>query len=974
MSDSNLESKFPDLRPVRYPPPLFHFWGCGCGLYGSRDFDAETFSYVTTYCLSLLGIPVLALRAYRVAELQGGYGVIGRVPLSRCARAWNVLLLVAVAGVVAGLYWHRYTSSADYQAGRQLAQAERLAAEGQVAQAARLCQDVALGGTSQAGPAMERLKDLLDGPVTEAPPQEAAAALAVAVELRDRPGAVTDLFDRGVKLADRHEAADPLGALLVIDAVAPAAPEPAAALPRRRRLLERLVKADPADVEHAARLAVVYEAQGERDRCEALLSPHRDRLGLTEGARILGQLYAHQGKFDQAHALLLPYTDGRLQKLHAAEKSLAEAVKRVQDRAIKQIRNGTAPGFDFRAFQQAGKDRQQEIGWDYVDGVVGKDPEVKRAQQAVMRGADVVPVALDLGLVLLRRGQAQADPDARRAELERAEKTFLAVRGVADKTDQYRLFLGQVYYWLGRHAEGRKLFDELLASRGRDFATLVGVSELLREVGAVGDARTLIEEAYAGTQDAAKKSAAAMNRSAMFLDRDDEITWLERASPGEPGVKAALAMARGNKALDEGRWEEAATHLRAAIAAYAAQPESAATLNDASLAYFSLYHATGEHEALDKGLALQEKAVALSPSNSLLLGNLAQSAMQAALRDVIGNAIDLRVLKESAEPGLLQYLYADKAGRDRLADRLRKHAGVARALAYLERAQTLEPKSERGYRTLTAVYAVSRDLEALKLLWGRLEKVELDLTDYTRETRAFYLGANDARILQVLKTNDERLAAVLPAARRKGGATLALALGKLAGNRMGLEVLGQPGKGEEPVALAEQADAAAPSAATRALLISTLLARADRELAKTEPTYAALAARGRRGVGASHLIGVGLGRSPECRKALLAHADVRRAVDLVKETAATFDDDSSPWGWAMLAGAYPEEAAKVAAALRRDEADQLLRRIRLKLSPLSGEAGLEAFWSCQAAGNEAEGTAILRRLLAQQVPLPLEPK
>jgi hypothetical protein len=160
-------------------------------------------------------------------------------------------------------------------------------------------------------------------------------------------------------------------------------------------------------------------------------------------------------------------------------------------------------------------------------------------------------VALDLGLVLLRRGQVLNDPEARQRELEKAEKTFLAIRTTAGKTDEFRLSLGQVYYWLGKHADGRKLFDALLADKGRDSKTLGAVAQVLREVGAVSEARTLVEEAYDKETDPRQKAGMARSRAAMRRDLDDRIRWLERsftlflAATRSPGRRHA----RGCKVL-----------------------------------------------------------------------------------------------------------------------------------------------------------------------------------------------------------------------------------------------------------------------------------------------------------------------------------------------------------------------------------------------------------------------------------------
>ena len=70
MPPIDLKQKFPLMTPVKSAPPLSRINGCGVSLYGKRDFDAETASYVATWCLSILFVPCLGLRAYRVAKAR----------------------------------------------------------------------------------------------------------------------------------------------------------------------------------------------------------------------------------------------------------------------------------------------------------------------------------------------------------------------------------------------------------------------------------------------------------------------------------------------------------------------------------------------------------------------------------------------------------------------------------------------------------------------------------------------------------------------------------------------------------------------------------------------------------------------------------------------------------------------------------------------------------------------------------------
>jgi hypothetical protein len=975
MSDFDLQSRFPEMTPVRKAPSLFLFNGCGTTVYGRRGFDPETYTYVKTLCFCLLFVPVLALRAYRVVDLERGWAFLGRVPISGLARLWNALMPVAILSAVGGLVWIIHVRSPEYAIQRQLEEADRLAAEGQVEKAALGYREVARSSSPKASTAARKLRGLFDGSVQSATPQQAAGAFRVAVEMRQQLGLPADFFERGHKLAEKYAKTDPAGALALLNAVAPMAPDAKAGLPLRRQVLEQLVKAEPRSPEYLSQLAEVYEAQGERARCEALLTPIKGELGQREGARILGQLYAHQGKLDEAHALLGPYAEARLDKLHAAEKAFEEARKGVEDRTLAQLRNGKAADFPWQEYRTLDKDQQDVLVMNYLHKAVRNDDRVQAARDAVLKETRVVEVALDLGIVLLQRGQAKADPVARRAELEKAEKIFLAVRGVAGQTDEFRLGLGQVYYWLGRHQEGRKLFDALLADKGRSAQALIGVSQQLRAVGSTAEARALAEEAFGKAQDADMKSRAASQRALLFTDLDDEITWRSRVELNDPGLKADLESARGRKALQDGRREEAARHLRAALDGYARLPESAASLNNSALTYFALYRATGDRDAINQGVAQQEKALALLPGDSILLGNSAVSVLEVALWDVLSPTIDLRALKRQAASELLPYLYQDQAGRDRLVERLRKNPGLAKAIAYLERLLVLAPRREHNYELLTALYALKRDAGALRGLAERLQRVDLDLTDYTRQTVALYKGTDDAKLLQQGKAGLAQTEESLRVARKVGGATLAVAADTLARQRTGLAMLGQAADAEEIVRLAEEAHAAAPSRATQGSLIAALLWRAGQALEKQHPEYAALAAKGRRSLGPTYLIALTMAgpvAHEKLRQAVLANGDVKRALELVKESVAQFPDEPSGWHWAMLSAASPREADQVAQALRTDEMNQALRRVDGKIAPLNGAEALNAYWSRRAAGNEAEALAELRQAAARGVPLPID--
>lgn len=94
-----LKGRFPNLRPIKVQPGMVTINGIGTKLYGRRDFDAETGSYISTLSFTFLFIPLFFLRAYRVTEeppvgtiiKSRAWYFIGSEPLSKLALVWNCI-------------------------------------------------------------------------------------------------------------------------------------------------------------------------------------------------------------------------------------------------------------------------------------------------------------------------------------------------------------------------------------------------------------------------------------------------------------------------------------------------------------------------------------------------------------------------------------------------------------------------------------------------------------------------------------------------------------------------------------------------------------------------------------------------------------------------------------------------------------------------------------------------------------------
>ena len=976
MTEIDLEGRFPHLRPIRSAPSLFRINGCGATVYGTRDLDPETGTYVTTYCVCLLWIPILPLRAYRVADAEDGKYYLGREPLSGFAKLWNSLLVCVGLGLVGIFAFNAHVTSPEYLAGERMADAERLLADGRLVDAAEQYQAVIATRTSHADKAERDLKDLINGPMLAAPAADVAAMVKIVLKVqRRRHGTplVADLSRWGIGLVNRFAESDPFGAATILKTIAPVVEDPEVVPAMHERLLERAVVMTPDDPRPASELAVLCEARGQLGKCETLLSPHQQRLGVSEGARILGQIYANKGELDASFDLLFPYAQERLERLHAAEEAYDASVERAWGQAIDRLNEGEGPDSFYRQYEAATDTQKDALVDEYATARLRTDTEIATRREVLVREASIVPAALDLGIVRLRRAQTMTDPPARQRELEAAEKTFLAIQGFAGESDEYRLVLGQVYYWLGRHDEGRKLLDELLAANERGFEVLLSVGRVLREVGAVSEARVLVEEAYDREKDQAKKSQAAAFRSLMRLDLDDQITWLRRADPAEVRVKAGLSTALGNKAIEEGDDEIAARHLRDAVAAYEGQPPDAAALNNAALAYFSLFRATGKRSAYDQGTHALEKAVAIDPSDSILLYNAAVTILAGATMDIVGDVIDLETLRMQGDIELLSYLYADAAGREAVREQVRTHVGITKALAHLDKVLVLQPKRGDTYDALASIHGFARDVEALQDLLQRLRQVELDLADTRREILDFYSSKNEVKHQKELESGIKRFERLVQLTRRKApGATFSVAVAKLARWRASQSIMGLEVDADEIVALADEAHAQAPSVATHSALLAALLLRASRNLIEQNSAYADMAANAGRSLSPRHLIAVALVHPGKQQDAVRRNADVRRAMSLIIESGDRFPHDRTPWEWAMLRDTHPEEADKVAGAIEGDEVWRLENEIESLLSPLSAATAFDGYWYKLITGRESEGIEILRRCAAQGVPMPFD--
>ncbi|MDP6357110.1 MAG: hypothetical protein QF473_18495, partial [Planctomycetota bacterium] len=739
---------------------MFSINGCGLSVCGNRDYDAETGTYIKTHCICLVFIPVLALGAYRVADAEtGGWYFIGKVPLSVFARFWNMLIFGGIALSIGIGAWQEHSNSPAYRAKQKLAQAESAFSAGKIEEAIPAYREVATGRTQYAKVAAGKLKGMLDERGQDGDAKTVNALFKAAVALSRRgswPASPNELVQQCKGLVAARGKSDPSGAMQLLSIIDPLVVKKEEWAELRVQLLHALVKREPDNPAHAASLAAVYESKGDMKKCIELLTPHKDRLGITEGARILGQHFAHEGNYEDSYKLLGPYTEGRLKNLHEAEKAYNAALQGAQERALNELKQGSAHYTFYDKYDRADDQTKQQLVSDHISASIANDPTAKDARDRFMQDTGIVPVALDLGIVLLRRAQGMTDKKSREAELQKAEKTFLSIQGVAGGSMQFKLYLGQVYYWLGKEEEGKKQFDALLAEQKRTTEILLALAKVMREVGNRSQAGAYSEEAYEKETDEHKKRDAAMLRSLCATEEDEESKWLERANDNSPNVQASIAYAKGRRALRQSNEAEAANHLRTTVQLYTKLPENASSLNNSALAYQLLFRATGEAADFKKAAEQIGKAAKLHASDSILLSNASGIFAEEAWLEVLKDQIDFRILKTSPSAGFLSFMYKTPEKKQEYIDRYFNQPRAQEASALKEKVLLLSPKSPGTYGELASMHVFKNDVPALRELLARLKSVQLDLKQSNQYVVDFYAGKHDKKRKKNQRASAER--------------------------------------------------------------------------------------------------------------------------------------------------------------------------------------------------------------------------
>ncbi|MEM7014785.1 MAG: hypothetical protein AAF585_25275, partial [Verrucomicrobiota bacterium] len=498
-AEIDLQQRFPKMKPIKNVPPLGRIFGIGFGMYGSRDVDPETGACVKTHCFSVLLIPLFTLGAYRVVEDQQGMYFLGKEPMSGFAKVWNLIVLVAIAGVIGSASYGGYITSPPYLANQQVEAGEAALRDQDPIEAAEEFRVVLSNG---AWPMQAEAKDGMKRALRQLLDSGEYAKIKAALSMIERLGSramkpeplAPDAVNVGRQFTEKHAETNAAEALVLVDHISAIAPRDMDLSEFETEILVKAVEQDQDNVDLAVRLAGVYERTDQLDLCMGVLEPIRDQLGDGEGARVLGYLYIKQGKLADAVPQLQAYVGARMPKLHAAEKKIESEGQAAYDRAIARLENDSS---FMRRYERASSEAEQiEIVNQAVGEKMDRDPIYKRAIENLEQANAVVPVAFELGVAQLQHAQTLASDADRQAGFEAAEQTFVSLESSAGGSDEYRIFRGQVAFWLGKEEEGKEQFNMMLEASNRSWQHLMLVINAYRELGEHDVAKAMAPEAY----------------------------------------------------------------------------------------------------------------------------------------------------------------------------------------------------------------------------------------------------------------------------------------------------------------------------------------------------------------------------------------------------------------------------------------------------------------------------------------------
>jgi cellulose synthase operon protein C len=598
--------------------------------------------------------------------------------------------------------------------------------------------------------------------------------------------------------------------------------------------LTKAVAAQPGDQELQVALAGHEPDAAALDRLTKLGSPGR----LTRSTALeLAELLQRLGKLLEAENILEHLVHQMLPDYEHARADYAETAAAFYAKWYEKARSGELPDDIDSELKRTPEDQASTVFDKWVGQRADEDPEVRVRFERVEQTNRVVPTVLSLGTVKLLLASQQTGAEQAQT-LTAAERLFLAIGSDATGVPAYHMGLAQVYYRLGKIAEGEREFGELLSKAEPHMA--LSVARAYREVGAITRAREVTEGVYTKTT-GAEREAAALLMSLMADGVEDRRTWLQRADQHNPLVKTNLLELEADAACSDGRAQEGDKKYKDAAAQHLEGSKlDESNFNNAALAQAARVGCTGQRAPLDEAIALMHKALRIAPDSSLLAENAVPLHEFRGMLRVLSRWVDPAALQlDSADASNLLDALEDGPHRAELLRALKDDADVKRARELARNARVLAPTHPDPYQVELAWLDRFEDGPGLTALLAMVRAQKLDTQQLGVMRKQWLDGKLDSSRRDRMHKEEaklKRLIESLPAAQARGLAALRLLEGELATSLMTLDA--PLPRAEQALRAFETADQLWPALGAQRRLPQALLVTAAVRAGATRPALA----------------------------------------------------------------------------------------------------------------------------------------
>jgi len=934
--------------------------GFGFGMHGRRDFDRDTHTYIKNHTVTALFIPIFSLGSYRVADApDGGWYFLGKEKMGSFAKGWNILLSTAVAGLIGLACYKNHVNSPEYLAKQELAAAsEELSSTNYKDAMQGYLKAYRINSKSHKEAAIEGYRKAADAALTanDTGLQVFATRSLISTPFwRQIKSEYSSLYADTCKRAKSAASTSPEHALSLINQAKSLSKADTKWLETKFDILETIAATqNPVELIYAEELASMYEELGESAKIVNLLGPISASLKGNESARTLGSAYLEVGNYDAAVDLLNDYLSSRQSDWVIAQNEFESVYLQAQDRLIRKINSGQAPPHMYqRAEKLKGQEQIDEMWNEYLAKQVPLDPAVSRLQAILDRGANVPTAIMDLGIAYLRL--AQVKPDKRAELLKQSEKTLLSMNSYAGGSTDYQLFLGQVYYWLGKSTEGKEQFDAIVAKHGTNFTVLMNLSYTLREIGVVEESQVLAEKAFKHSQNNQQKHEAASLLATMASTTDEKIEWLEKCNQKNPNTVIDIATVKAAKANEEDKPTEAARLYRKALDAYRKLPESPVNLNNSALVHFGLFYTTGETKHYEDGLKKIDKAIQLAPNDPITNSNAASFFFNAAAQSFFKDKLEAKAIQNGVSlSSTIRFFYTNETEREALCATIRQHPHYKKACKLFNKALLLAPQRRSLYNNGLETFGALRDEAQLKLVADKFDEADIDTTpdaswmepfdqQNPAELRDAYSAAEKEYVERINELKTEK-AKVLQSAEMLTADLNHFPVYK--DKELSLRV-----------ARLKAFNQKFPSSAMSSALVKAQYALAIQQLANKQPKFAEWLEQSKGTVTQSDLVLLWLHSQPNAKATIDSCVGLKEALETDWSLWQRFPHSPSASNWVLASLLHPSKVSEVAAKITAKNFDTARADLANKLSEHYPAAKLTKTWLMMAKGDHKAAKA-----------------